>query len=153
MAVTDGAMRGYWVPLSRARRVVAALLAALFILSLLPSASSAAAVARIAGADRFETAVRLSETRFDEPPGDLTMYVTSGTSLVDALMAGRLAAGQSTAGMLPVRHDAIPEVVAGELRRLRPSSIVVIGGRAVVSDAVAQQLHGSEFAPLPCSWT
>jgi hypothetical protein len=149
MAVTDRAMRGYWVPRSRARRVLAALLAALFILSLLPSASSAGVMTRIAGADRFDTAVQLSEARFDEPPGDLTVYVTSGTSLVDALMAGPLVAGQDTAGMLPVRRDAIPEVVAGELRRLRPASIVVIGGRAVVSDTIAQQLPGPEIALPP----
>jgi putative cell wall-binding protein len=145
MAVTDRAMRGCWVPLARARRGVAMALAALFILSLLPSASSAGVMTRIAGVDRFETAVRLSEARFEEPPGDLTVYVTSGTSLVDALMAGPLVAGQDTAGMLPVGRDAIPAVVAGELRRLRPSSIVVIGGRAVVSDDVAQQLGG--YAP------
>jgi hypothetical protein len=68
---------------------------------------------------------------------------------VDALMAGPLVAGQDTAGMLPVRRDAIPEVVAGELRRLRPGSIVVIGGTAVVSDTVAQQLGGPEIALPP----
>ncbi len=105
-------------------------------------------VSRVAGPDRFATAVALTQLRWDEPPTDATIYVASGTSFADALMAGPLVASMANAAMLPVAADWIPTVVADELTRLHPTRTVVVGGTAVVSDIVARQLAGpaSTFA-------
>lgn len=98
------------------------------------------AVERVQGEDRFETAVRLSEQRFPDPPGGGTAYVTSGTSFADALFAGPLVADDDAATLLPVAADGVPEVVAAELRRLSPESIVIVGGPGVVSVQAEQAL-------------
>ena len=100
----------------------------------------ALAVERVQGTDRYETAVRLSEQRFPEPPEGGTVYVTSATSFADALFAGPLVAEDDAATLLPVAPDSVPEVVAEELRRLSPETIVIVGGTGVVSQQAEQQL-------------
>lgn len=100
----------------------------------------AVAVERVQGADRYETAVRLSQQRFADPPDGITAYVTSGISFADALFAGPAVADDDAATLLPVAPDGVPEVVAEELRRLSPETIVIVGGTGVVSSQAEQQL-------------
>lgn len=99
---------------------------------------SNAPVERIAGDDRYATAAALSEATF--PVGVGTAYVTSGESAPDALSAGAAAVGHGP--VLLVTRDAVPGPIASELRRLEPGRIVVVGGKAAVSDALVAQLQG-----------
>jgi len=93
-------------------------------------------VSRIAGGDRFETSVRISEAVY--PAGASTVFLASGAAFPDALAAGSVAASQR-APILLTFPGTIPEVVRSELVRLRPSRIVVVGGpNAVSEDVVAQ---------------
>lgn len=95
-------------------------------------------VTRIAGVDRFATAAQISARYF--APGAPVAYVATGRSFPDALSAGA-AAGRLGGPVLLVDQGSIPSVVRNELRRLAPRRIVVVGGSAVVSDAVLVALR------------
>jgi putative cell wall-binding protein len=101
------------------------------------------AVTRIAGADRYATAVHLSAATFQ--PGVPVAYVAFGGNYPDAL-AGGPAAGAQGGPVLLTRSEAIPPVTLTELQRLQPAEIVVLGNPSVVSDAIATQL--SAIAPV-----
>jgi putative cell wall-binding protein len=106
-------------------------------------AYASAGVARIAGADRYATAAAISASVF--APGVRVAYIGTGLNYPDAL-AGGPAAAKEGGPVLLVRHEAIPPAVDAELQRLDPARIVVLGGSAVVSDAVAAAL-GAYIAP------
>jgi subtilisin family serine protease len=89
-------------------------------------------VIRLAGADRFETSVAISQG-FD--PGVTAVFVATGMDFPDALGAAPPAALLG-GPLLLVRKDSIPLVVAFELDRLAPSYIYVLGGTGVVSQSV-----------------
>ncbi|NEN07429.1 PQQ-binding-like beta-propeller repeat protein [Diaminobutyricibacter tongyongensis] len=97
----------------------------------LPTAS------RVAGADRYATSAALSASTFS--PGVQVAYIASGTGFADAL-SGSAAAGKGGGPVLLVTPTGIPSSVAAELTRLRPTSIVVLGGTGAVSDGVRAQL-------------
>lgn len=95
-------------------------------------------VSRIAGADRFATAARISAAYF--APGAPVAYIATGRSFPDALSAGA-AAARLGGPVLLVEQAAIPAVVRAELIRLAPKRIVVAGGPASVGDAVVAALR------------
>lgn len=95
------------------------------------------AVERIGGTDRFDTAVELSRHAFGD--GASTVYVAVGTDFADAL-SGVPTAGLTPGPILLVLPDRIPEVTAGELTRLAPQRIVVLGGTRAVGTAVETEL-------------
>jgi putative cell wall-binding protein len=94
-------------------------------------------VSRIAGADRFDTSVALSQAAF--PNGAPVVFVADGLEFPDALSAGPAAAAMGGPVLLTAPTSLPPETAA-EITRLNPSRIVVVGGPAVVSDAVMNQL-------------
>ncbi|RZT58061.1 putative cell wall binding repeat protein [Microcella alkaliphila] len=94
--------------------------------------------ARLAGPDRFATAVEISRAAF--PSGAPVVVVANGLSFPDALSAGP-AAVQLGGPVLLVGPTSIPSVVRAELNRLRPQRIIVVGGTGVVSGAVATELR------------
>jgi putative cell wall-binding protein len=91
---------------------------------------------RVEGTDRFATAASLSQRFFS--PGVTVVYLATGAQFADALASGPLAGG--SAPVLLVQRDKIPASTMDELLRLRPGSIVVLGGPAVVSDEVFASL-------------
>lgn len=99
---------------------------------------TAGTVQRIAGRDRFATAAAISARYF--AVGAPVAYVATGRSFPDALSAGA-AAGRIGGPVLLVQPGGIPAPIASELARLRPGRIVVVGGTAVVSDAVVAALR------------
>ncbi|MGA1836844.1 cell wall-binding repeat-containing protein [Herbiconiux sp. 11R-BC] len=95
-------------------------------------------VTRIAGADRFEVSANISAQL--NPDVRSTVYVASGATFPDAL-AGSAAAVQTASSMLLVNTDSLPPAVAAELDRIRPTRIVLLGGRNSVSDGVQRELE------------
>jgi len=91
---------------------------------------------RLGGADRYDTAVRISWTY---APGVPVAYVATGAAFADALSAAPAAAAQG-GPLLLTATTSLPDVVAEELRRLKPRKIVVVGGAGSVADAVYRQL-------------
>jgi len=92
-------------------------------------------VSRIAGPDRYATAARISASQF--APGVATAYIASGTTFPDALAAAPVAAA-ARGPVLLSPTGSLPNVVADELRRLKPRNIVVLGGG--ISSTVATKL-------------
>lgn len=94
-------------------------------------------VTRIAGADRYATAAKISRVTF--PDGAATVYVATATTFADALAAGAAAAG-AHAPILLVSRYGVPSSTLAELTLLDPDTIFVMGGTGAVSDAVVTQL-------------
>lgn len=92
---------------------------------------------RFDGADRYATATAITGGVFDE--SDVVLLV-SGEGFADALAAGA-AAGELAAAVLLTRPDVLPAKVAEELRRLRPSRVVIVGGPAAIGDEVAEAVE------------
>ncbi|MBA4246774.1 MAG: hypothetical protein C0444_00550 [Microbacterium sp.] len=88
---------------------------------------------RLAGADRFETAVAVSESAY--APGVSVVYLATGSGFPDALSAA--AASANVGGpLLVTAPNSLPAVVRDELVRLDPQRVIVVGGPTVVSESV-----------------
>jgi len=98
----------------------------------------APSVQRIAGADRFSTAVALSAATFAANSVS-NVYIATGGSYPDGLAAGPVA-GANGAPLLLV-GNSLPASVAAELRRLDPANVLIIGGTGVVSETVRSQIR------------
>ncbi|MFB2554494.1 cell wall-binding repeat-containing protein [Herbiconiux liangxiaofengii] len=94
-------------------------------------------VDRIGGVDRYEAAVNIAEAGY--PDGAGTVYVVSGEVFADALSAAP-AATREDAPILLTTGTALPQSVVGELHRLAPEKIVVVGGPDSVSASVEKSL-------------
>ena len=94
-------------------------------------------VVRLAGPDRYATAVRVSQVDF---PSAEAVIVVSGELYPDALAASGLA-GVLEAPVLLTRATSLPGGVAEEIRRLGASRVVVVGGTPSVGRAVESALR------------
>lgn len=79
---------------------------------------------RVAGANRFETAVRIAELAHSKPT---QAYLTNGMHFVDALAAGPLA-GAHEAPILLVRPKQMPAEVRDYLSKNKIGEPHLIGG-------------------------
>ncbi|MEO8247437.1 MAG: cell wall-binding repeat-containing protein [Chloroflexota bacterium] len=102
---------------------------------LLPLAT--AGVARLYGADRYATAVKISADAFKS--GAATVHVATGLAFPDAL-AGAAAAAKLDGPVLLVPGTSLPASVDEEVDRLNPVTVRILGGPTVVSSGVAAQL-------------
>jgi len=91
---------------------------------------------RIAGSNRYSTAAAIVQATFSSAA---TVYVATGSNFPDAL-AGVPAAAADGAPILLVQQDAIPGPTLAQLNRLKPTTIKILGGEAVVSAGVAATL-------------
>ncbi len=96
-------------------------------------------VQAIAGADRFSTAVAISQKTF--PEGADAIIIVTGTSWPDGLSAASLA-GALDAPILLVNESSVPDVVTSEIVRLGASRIIIIGGEKAVSANVQDFVAG-----------
>lgn len=99
--------------------------------------ASPSEVGRIAGEDRYTTAVRIAEDT--HPSGAEHVYLATAATYPDALAAAA-AAGSAGAPVLLVAPDRLPAATAGALTRLAPERMTVVGGESAVSDAVLERL-------------
>ncbi|PFG38672.1 putative cell wall-binding protein [Georgenia soli] len=101
---------------------------------------------RLAGANRYETAVAISKYAFvpQFPGDDYPVTVASGADFPDALAAGPLAAAEGGPLLLVPRDGALPSTVRGELSRLGPLWINIAGGAGAVSSLMESQLKDYE---------
>ncbi|MCV0403143.1 MAG: cell wall-binding repeat-containing protein [Chloroflexi bacterium] len=108
------------------------------VLSRLRSYATSGTVTRLAGSDRYGTAVAVSKatTGADAPR---TVYIATGEAFADGL-AGTPAAVKANGPLLTVPSGSLPANVAAELRRLNPPRIIILGGTSSVSNAVAAQI-------------
>lgn len=126
--------------LQRHARAGAAILVALALAAtgtlLAAPASAVTTVDRIEGSDRYASSVAMSQTL---PPSD-TVFLVSGLDYPDALAAAPVVAAED-ARMLLVPAGSLPDVVAGEIRRLAPSRVVVVGGETTIGARLVDQVR------------
>lgn len=84
---------------------------------------------RIAGADRYATAVAISRHQF--PAGAHSVYLVRHDAFADAVSAGMVGDGPI---LLVPGTGTIPASVSAEIRRLAPSAVVAIGGTSTVPE-------------------
>jgi putative cell wall-binding protein len=94
--------------------------------------------ARIEGADRYDVAVKISQTSHAATSD--TVYVANGAVFSDALSAAPAAASDD-APLLLTPADRLLPVISAEITRLAPKKIVVVGGPNSVSPAVFSSLQ------------
>lgn len=107
---------------------------------------SGVAVHRLAGPDRFATAVALSARQFPRPGSASTAVLARADDIADAL-GGVALAVQLDGPLLLTPSEGLSDAVSGELRRvLAPGgTVVVLGGAVAVGTAVASQLAALGF--------
>lgn len=92
-------------------------------------------VVRVAGSDRFATAVAVARQRFD---GNETAYLATAFDFPDALAGGAMA-GASHAPLLLSGRETLPGVVGAELERSQVSTLVALGGESTLANSVLSQ--------------
>jgi putative cell wall-binding protein len=102
------------------------------------SVQSPTSSARIEGANRYETAAAVSRAAF--PSTAPVVVVADGENFPDALAAGPVAA-KLGGSLLLTQGGALTAVTRSEINRLKPSKIIVVGGSAVISDAVLNDVQ------------
>ena len=114
--------------------------------SALSSAAAGRATSRLAGADRWATAVKVAQHAF--PSGSNRAYLArgDGSNYVDAVAAGVLTDGP----VLLARGscDWLPRPTGSYLASIDPGAVVALGGSAALCDTVLRQASRA-VAPPP----
>jgi putative cell wall-binding protein len=103
---------------------------------------------RLAGADRYATAVAISQSAFQPQSRGSVVTLASGADFPDALAAGPVAAAQGGSLLLVPQDGTLPATVDAEITRLPSSSVNIAGGAAAVSNQVQSQLDGLGVASV-----
>lgn len=91
---------------------------------------------RISGRDRFATAAAVSQHAYRSAG---TVVIATGMDYPDSVSAAPLAA-KFRAPLLLTTQSGLPRETLTEIRRLRPTNIVIVGGTGVVSSRVERLL-------------
>ena len=102
--------------------------------SALSQAAGGRTTGRLAGTDRYATAVAISAAAFPEAAS--TAYLAEAGTFADAVAAGTLTGGPVL--LVPSNGD-VPAAVLNEVSRLGPGAVTALGGYRAVSDAVLRQ--------------
>lgn len=89
---------------------------------------------RLAGGDRYATAVAISKNVF--PNGAPIVFLARADAFADALAGGTLSRGPI---LLVPQCGTVPSVVLSEIRRLGADEVVALGGGSAVCDSVLTQ--------------
>ena len=97
---------------------------------------------RLAGDDRYSTAVAISQYAFQTQSlgARVAVTVASGINFPDALAAGPVAAAQGGPLLLVPKDGTLPPAVSNELTTLTPRLVNIAGGAAAVNSPVENQL-------------
>jgi putative cell wall-binding protein len=117
----------------------------IFLLIYVPSASAATSTDRIAGYDRYQTAVSASQKGW--PDGADAAILTYGEDYPDALSAGPLA-HKYDAPILLTGSSNLNNDTSVELERLKVRKVYIIGGNAVISKKVENQLSALDITAI-----
>jgi len=96
-----------------------------------------ASVPRIAGTDRIDTAIKIADQGF--PYGCETVIIARSGDFPDAL-AGVALAKMNKAPILLTPQDGLDTRVIESLLRLKPLKVIILGGKAAISEQVENEL-------------
>ena len=94
-------------------------------------------VVKLAGSDRYETAVKLSQSQFNMAN---TVVIVNGLAIADGLAATPLATYMNSPILL-TRSNLIPDTTKNEIVRLKAKKAIIIGGNTVVDSNVEAALR------------
>ncbi len=95
-------------------------------------------MSRIQGADRYSTAIAISQKAFSGTAP--AVVIASGEAYPDAL-AGSALAGADGGSLLLTAKASLPAAVETELKRLAPARVYIMGSSAAVSEAVESRIR------------
>lgn len=101
-------------------------------------AGAVTSVTRLGGADRYETA-KLIALEVRRLGGDRRIIVVNGDTLIDAVTAAGWAYSKAIP-IIPVHSGSIPKASSDAVSSLAPTASMIVGGTAVVGDAVMAKL-------------
>lgn len=101
-----------------------------------PNQASADSTERLSGNDRFEVAVNISKKGWPNQGDTNTVILAYYNAFADALSAGPLAA-KYNAPILLTHSDKLTEVTKNEINRLKPQTVIIVGGEGSVQQKVA----------------
>lgn len=125
------------------KEIISRLLATTMVLSTVTSSVSAlepratVSSSTLAGADRYETAVKVSESGWTSATN--AVIINGDKGLVDALTATPYASLKN-APILVTEKDKLTKVTKDRLTKLGVKNVDIVGGEAVVSQAVENEL-------------
>ncbi len=93
-------------------------------------------VTRLAGKDRYETAIKISRENFESAN---TVVLASGVNSADALASSSFATSKS-APILLTKKKSLEKNVLDEIKRLNAKSVIVVGGTESVSGKVISKI-------------
>ncbi len=99
---------------------------------------TAGPVTRLAGADRYATGAAIARWFWGRSVP--LAYVASGRSFADAL-AGGAVAGRDGRPLLLVGSTSVPVATGGQVLRLAPPALTVLGGTGAISSPAEQRLR------------
>lgn len=94
---------------------------------------------RVAGADRFETAVKLGEEIRRNSSNKTDVILVNGYNSIDALTAGSLAA-KLNIPILLTGSDQLNKTTEKALKNWNIQNVIIVGGHTQVSETIASQL-------------
>lgn len=103
-------------------------------------ASKPSSIDKLSGADRYETAVKVSKAS-GFPLGG-TVFIVTGQIPADALSVGPAAAKEQAPILLTTR-DSLPAVTNQELRRLAPRKVIIVGSTGSVGSSVETSIRSA----------
>lgn len=96
-------------------------------------------IQRLSGNDRYDTMGEIVEAAYPGTEVD-TVIVASGDNFPDALASSGLA-GLANAPVILTNSYRLSARADGQISRLNPKKVVVIGGKSAVSDSVVDQIE------------
>lgn len=103
----------------------------------------AAAYERLAGADRYKTAIKISQSGWEDGTGENVILAT-GLDFPDALSAAPLSRFLN-APILLADKNGISSALEGELVRLKAKNIYIVGGKGVISESIKAYLESKNY--------
>ncbi|MCE4652897.1 cell wall-binding protein Cwp10 [Clostridioides difficile] len=102
------------------------------------NSTSNVTVKKLKGADRFETATKISQSCWTKSD---TVVIVNGEdkSMVDGLTATPLASVKNSPILLS-SNEKLPQKTVEELKRLNPSKVIVIGGNNSMPNSVVEAI-------------
>lgn len=123
------------------KRCIGLILSLLMLLQFVPASTVQAAAistSRLAGSDRYATAVAISQAGWSQAD---TVIIATGLNYPDALAASALTKSKD-APILLTETAAMDQSVVDEIKRLKATKAILIGGTGVVGTGVEDQLIG-----------
>lgn len=106
------------------------------------AAQSGPRIVRLSGADRYTTSQAIVDNGWTSAE---TVIIANGEAFPDALGSAGIAKKYNAPVILTENGSTLSSIAMGEVTRLKPKNIILLGGTGVVSKAIEDSLKGSGY--------